>query len=129
MSKTLCLTPGTNYQTSVSAHGVTVSVTCPASINLGAPTNFGNIESRIHDALEWALAPWFYFAIDHHRRMELIRMAYDRRLKPNERRELNQMENLISAVSAFQETPPDNEAMNIVRRAAVNLRERKRDTK
>jgi hypothetical protein len=74
--------------------------------------------------MEWVLGPWFYNAI-HERRVALIQKTGwpDFHLSPEEAAELAELDARVEALAAFSETPSDNEAMNIIRRAAKKMRE------
>lgn len=63
----VCLTEGAIYRTTIAPRSITVTVECPAQIDLCARDPLehmrGTLEDRVHDAMEWVLGPWFYHAI------------------------------------------------------------------
>lgn len=120
-----CLTPEAVYSTKVESHRITVTVQCPASIDLLMPHEGrrDGLEGRVHDAMEWVLGPWFYHAVIA-RRVELVQKTGwpDFYLSPEETAELAKLDAYVDGLAAFSETPSDNESMMIIREAAKSLR-------
>lgn len=124
-----CLTPEAVYKTIVTRHRITMTVNLPPQVNLCVENELedrhGTIESRVHDAMEWVLGPWFFHAVSA-RRTELVRKTGwpDFHLTPEETTELARLSAYVDNLAAFSETPSDNESMNLIRRAAKLIRER-----
>ena len=124
----VCLTEGAIYRTTIAPRSITVTVECPAQIDLCARDEqehiHGTLESRVHDAMEWVLGPWFYHAM-HERRTELIQKTGwpDFHLTPDETAELAKLDARVDELAAFSETPADNEIMMFLRKEAKRMRQ------
>ena len=118
-----CFTPEARYTTTVTSRRIVVTVDCPEGIDLHATDEYlflhESLENRVHDAMEWVLGPWFYHAT-HARRVQLVQKKGwpDFYLSPEETAELAKLDAYVDSLAAFSETPSDNEAMNLIRRAA-----------
>jgi hypothetical protein len=105
-----CLTQDAVYHTTVEPHCAAIKADTPGHIDLCAPDVLsylhGTIEERLHDAMEWALAPYFIHAM-HQRRVFLIQLAgYGGRPRtPEEDAELASMTKFIEDRSGWTERP------------------------